>query len=86
MLWADAVCMNQNDIPENNTQVLLMAKVYSMAAKVLVWLGRPVHRPRITPNGVRASAYRIVSRVWVNGLMDDNSQDQRSVAQFQGMP
>ncbi|KAL9599863.1 MAG: hypothetical protein Q9219_003557 [cf. Caloplaca sp. 3 TL-2023] len=38
-LWADAICINQKDIPERNAQVRLMAKVYSRAAMVEVWLG-----------------------------------------------
>jgi hypothetical protein len=40
-LWADAVCINQNDIPERNIQVQIMADVYRDAQKVLLWLGEP---------------------------------------------
>ncbi|KAH7068522.1 heterokaryon incompatibility protein-domain-containing protein [Paraphoma chrysanthemicola] len=38
-LWADALCINQQDNLEKNKQVAMMATIYSNAAKVLVWLG-----------------------------------------------
>jgi hypothetical protein len=39
MVWADALCINQSDIPERNTQVALMAAIYGNAARVWMWLG-----------------------------------------------
>ncbi|KAH8748292.1 heterokaryon incompatibility protein-domain-containing protein, partial [Hyaloscypha sp. PMI_1271] len=39
MVWADALCINQSDIPERNTQVALMAVIYRNAARVWMWLG-----------------------------------------------
>ncbi|KAH8671614.1 heterokaryon incompatibility protein-domain-containing protein [Xylariales sp. PMI_506] len=38
-LWADAVCINQSDLPERGDQVSLMARIYSQASRVLIWLG-----------------------------------------------
>ncbi|KAI0384962.1 HET-domain-containing protein [Hypomontagnella monticulosa] len=38
-LWIDAVCINQNDIAERNTQIQHMLSIYQNAARVLVWLG-----------------------------------------------
>jgi Heterokaryon incompatibility protein (HET) len=38
-VWADAVCINQDDLEERNRQVSLMAFIYSRAQAVLVWLG-----------------------------------------------
>ncbi|KAI2624220.1 heterokaryon incompatibility protein-domain-containing protein [Hypoxylon sp. NC1633] len=38
-LWIDAICINQTDIEEKNSQVPLMAGIYSSATHVLVWLG-----------------------------------------------
>ncbi|KAI0537911.1 heterokaryon incompatibility protein-domain-containing protein [Xylaria digitata] len=38
-LWVDAVCINQADIDERNSQVALMALIYSRAAAVVTWLG-----------------------------------------------
>lgn len=39
LVWVDAVCINQQDIPERGSQVLLMDLVYKRAARVLIWLG-----------------------------------------------
>ena len=39
VLWADAVCINQNDIPERQKQVRLMGELYSRAQYVYIWLG-----------------------------------------------
>lgn len=39
-LWADAICINQKDLPERGSQVQLMARIYSEALPVLLWLGK----------------------------------------------
>lgn len=45
-LWADQICINQEDIHERNAQVRLMADVYKTAARVIVWLGQePTYVP-----------------------------------------
>ncbi|KAI0433017.1 heterokaryon incompatibility protein-domain-containing protein [Xylaria sp. FL1042] len=38
-LWVDAICINQDDISERNSQVRLMGTIYSRASGVLAWLG-----------------------------------------------
>ncbi|CBX96676.1 hypothetical protein LEMA_P109410.1 [Plenodomus lingam JN3] len=38
-LWVDAVCINQSDLEEKNSQVAMMHKIYHQAQKVAVWLG-----------------------------------------------
>ncbi|KAK3678817.1 hypothetical protein LTR78_001270 [Recurvomyces mirabilis] len=40
-LWIDAVCINQQDIEERNSQVALMAAIYKSSWRVIVWLGNP---------------------------------------------
>lgn len=40
LLWADAVCINQNNITERGHQVQMMGDVFRNAGRVLVWLGR----------------------------------------------
>ncbi|KAJ5312368.1 hypothetical protein PENANT_c011G05956 [Penicillium antarcticum] len=39
LFFADAICINQEDIPERNNQVQHMSELYRKAAKVLIWLG-----------------------------------------------
>ena len=43
VIWVDAVCTNQNDIPERNHQVGLMGKIYSGAETVRIYLGNADH-------------------------------------------
>lgn len=39
VLWADGICINQNDEDEKSKQVALMGLIYWIARKVLVWIG-----------------------------------------------
>lgn len=41
-LWADALCINQADIPERNQQVQSMKLVFAQARSVLIWLRESV--------------------------------------------
>jgi hypothetical protein len=38
-IWADAICINQNDLYEKSYQVKMMGQIYSNARKVITWLG-----------------------------------------------
>ncbi|KAJ9664129.1 hypothetical protein H2201_005369 [Coniosporium apollinis] len=38
VFWVDAVCINQNDLPERSSQVRLMTAIFQMAQEVLAWL------------------------------------------------
>jgi hypothetical protein len=42
LLWADAICINQDDDQEKGIQVSLTPKVYSQAHSVLNWLGEDI--------------------------------------------
>jgi hypothetical protein len=42
VLWIDAICINQQDIPERSTQVKRMADIYTLSKRVVVWLGPEV--------------------------------------------
>lgn len=37
-LWIDAICIDQDDVPEKNAQVMQMAKIFGNARRVLIWL------------------------------------------------
>ncbi|KAF4633144.1 hypothetical protein G7Y89_g4978 [Cudoniella acicularis] len=39
LVWADAICIDQENLDERGQQVKLMQQVYSHAVRVLVWLG-----------------------------------------------
>jgi len=42
IIWIDAICINQKNPQEQGYQVQLMAKIYSNAYRVIVWLGEEV--------------------------------------------
>jgi hypothetical protein len=39
IIWADAICINQDDVQEKSVQVQLMGEIYSTAARTLIWFG-----------------------------------------------
>ncbi|KAH8727789.1 heterokaryon incompatibility protein-domain-containing protein [Phaeosphaeriaceae sp. PMI808] len=48
-LWADAICINQHDVQERNSQVLLMKDIYGACQSALIWLGYPENSQRNNP-------------------------------------
>ncbi|KAH8691009.1 heterokaryon incompatibility protein-domain-containing protein [Phaeosphaeriaceae sp. PMI808] len=40
LLWADQICINQDDIEEKTCQVRLMSTIYARADRVIIWLGK----------------------------------------------
>ncbi|KAF5627008.1 heterokaryon incompatibility (het-6OR allele) [Fusarium sp. NRRL 52700] len=44
VIWADAVCINQEDVKERGQQVALMGQIFSGAWQVIVWLGEESDR------------------------------------------
>jgi hypothetical protein len=50
-LWADAICINQDDTTEKSAQILLMREIYHSAATVKIWLGMS------TPEGKRCMGF-----------------------------
>lgn len=39
LVWADALCINQEDMPERSAQVRIMGDIYATASKTVIWLG-----------------------------------------------
>jgi hypothetical protein len=39
-IWIDALCIDQTNLSERNSQVSLMGKIYSKALGIIIWLGR----------------------------------------------
>ncbi|KAH8199791.1 hypothetical protein TruAng_006072 [Truncatella angustata] len=59
-LWADALCINQNDQDERSYQVGLMHSIYTGAHQVLSWLGSRDYRAAF--KYIRTGAHLIESR------------------------
>lgn len=39
VLWADSICINQQDLGEKGLQIALMGRIYTKAKRVLIYLG-----------------------------------------------
>lgn len=55
-VWIDAICINQSDIAERNSQVRLMSKIYAGAFQVLVDLGGESEDSNIAIDTIEAPA------------------------------
>lgn len=51
-VWADALCINQEDSKERAAQVTLMPEIYTYAAKTLVYLGEHTDHSELVPKFV----------------------------------
>ncbi|KAK3984981.1 heterokaryon incompatibility protein-domain-containing protein [Cladorrhinum sp. PSN332] len=66
-IWADGLCINQDDIAERNAQVGLMGTIYSRATLVLAYLGEPMLAAReddILLDHTPFALMQMVLRVW----------------------
>ncbi|KAK3988870.1 heterokaryon incompatibility protein-domain-containing protein [Cladorrhinum sp. PSN332] len=66
-IWADGVCINQDDIAERNAQVCLMGAIYSRAVCTLAYLGEPIvaaDQGSISPDQAPFALIQMVLRVW----------------------
>lgn len=68
-LWADAICINQQDVVEKGFQVPLMREIYSGAEQVLSWLGKA--------DEVTKSAFDTLQRIHsgISALENDDPTD-----------
>ena len=69
-VWADGVCVNQNDIDERNTQVGLMGSIYSMAHHTIIFLGDSTPEIGIAMTAITRSSGPDISAS-TNGEQDD---------------
>ena len=58
ILWVDAICINQADDDEKGRQVLMMAKIYSKASRVVVWLGEAADDSDEVLEAIRVAAFQ----------------------------
>ncbi|CZR68110.1 uncharacterized protein PAC_18009 [Phialocephala subalpina] len=80
-LWADGLCINQQDISERNTQVRLMGDIYSRAEYTAAYLGEPpkadIERVRsVGPDHVAFALMEMLCRIWA--YSPDQDHERRS--------
>lgn len=52
-LWADALCINQDDVAEKNIQIPMMNSIYRNAENVIVWIGEHANNSELALAGMR---------------------------------
>jgi hypothetical protein len=81
ILWVDAICINQDDKEEQGQQVQRMAKIYSKAARVLVWLGETARDSDTAPSSNTAlETIRIASEDETTNSLNDKAIQQAILA------
>jgi len=56
-LWIDAICINQDDVEERNSQVQAMGMIYFLASRLSIWLGPPSDDSALAMNALREFSY-----------------------------
>jgi hypothetical protein len=62
-LWIDAICINQENIPEKNEQVAFMRTIYQSASRTIVWLGSNRSETRTTMDRAEQDAEAAISLI-----------------------
>jgi hypothetical protein len=89
--WADAVCINQDDIQERNKQVQIMREIFSKASKTRVWLGDDMPLDRIVVSWVQAKKLQkqdvyLQSNRWIEDMMSELRKTEQALMAFLGRP
>jgi hypothetical protein len=71
VLWADALCINQEDVDEKGQQVSIMGDIYKSATRCLAWLGPATGRTAAAVESLNA----IASKAAQMGVRPDASED-----------
>jgi hypothetical protein len=80
-MWADAISIDQTNIPERNQQVELMGQIYSLAQQTLIYLGESTKETdvlmdtaqlsNLNPFHQKLAAIHILSRSWIKQVWTD---------------
>ncbi|KAK6860836.1 hypothetical protein PG995_004472 [Apiospora arundinis] len=72
LLWIDAICINQKDLPERSHQVAMMRQIYEYCRADLVWLGPTADADASDGNDMEAALqlFERISGNDIRGLQD----------------
>lgn len=59
-LWVDTICVNQSDLEERCRQVQRMSDIYTLARRVVVWLGPESRNSRLAMKLLRDLSSKVV--------------------------
>ena len=67
-IWIDALCINQEDVLERNSQVGHMGEIYKGATQVIVWLGKEDEHTKIALTSLGRSKFDVDEWIKDNSL------------------
>lgn len=70
LMWIDAICINQFEIPEKNHQVNMMGKIFAAAGCVISWLGEEADNSQCVMQAIRTSTHTRYCSVEVEQAMN----------------
>ncbi|KAJ9156609.1 HET-domain-containing protein [Pleurostoma richardsiae] len=71
-LWVDALCINQEDVNERNSQVMKMCDIYRHAEQVILWLGAEANGSTEAMRLVMQIGEEDVSDSWIRSSMESD--------------
>lgn len=74
VLWIDAICIDQQNIPERSSQIRRMADIYTLSKRVVVWLGREADDSSLALDCIEALGGK-VNYDWRRAIINVTSQD-----------
>lgn len=79
VIWADAICINQDDPQERAMQVQSMALIYTKASRVVVWLGEEDEHSTKALQLIHGAADELNSSVSHGRGLDNDGSSVRSL-------
>lgn len=75
VLWADAICINKDDLDDRAEQVKLMADIYSTGDRTLIWLGEDTGYAAEAFSTIEWIRQQFPGNSWQEATADDQSPD-----------
>jgi hypothetical protein len=79
-IWVDAICINQDDIPERNTQVAQMKAIYNTARRVIVWLGKEAEDSDVAMQLLMELKDRNMDQKWIEDTVGSSALSKHCLA------
>lgn len=79
-VWADALCINQQNMVEKSNQIKLMASIYAKAKFVAIWLGPEADRSPSAVTFLQELSDRSRSGVWPKSWAVSKENDENIAA------
>lgn len=77
VLWIDAICINQEDIPERSEQVGKMKTIYSSASNVVAWVGEEYNDSEVAMAALKDILSHGSLQKWYESLPEEENGEAK---------